>query len=195
MMVRQGATYHFRRRVPLPAQPALGLKEVWRSLKTASRPIAKERAAGLYLLTNRVYREAMRDGVNGHLIRTLLDVAGAKIAAGEDAHGLLHEIEAALTEWAAQMASARKAAKERVAEATFLVGAVAEQKRTLARLHEISDHQKRVNHNLLGRYAEARNARQEMIKALTPSENREESMAMNGAARGGTSASRVSPNM
>lgn len=55
MLKRQGATYHFRRRVPGPIRPHLRMGEVWVSLRTTDRRAARATAAGLYALTEDVF--------------------------------------------------------------------------------------------------------------------------------------------
>ncbi|WP_432612506.1 DUF6538 domain-containing protein [Azospirillum brasilense] len=51
MLTRQGATYHFRRRVPVAIRLLLRQSEVWVSLRTTDRRPARATAAGLYALT------------------------------------------------------------------------------------------------------------------------------------------------
>lgn len=55
MLRRQGANYHFRRRVPGPVRPLLRQSEVWVSLRTTDRRAARATAAGLYALTEDVF--------------------------------------------------------------------------------------------------------------------------------------------
>ncbi|WP_454017668.1 DUF6538 domain-containing protein [Azospirillum sp. Marseille-Q6669] len=51
MLTRQGATFHFRRRVPGSIRPLLQKGEIWTSLRTTDRRTARATAAGLYALT------------------------------------------------------------------------------------------------------------------------------------------------
>ncbi|WP_374191482.1 DUF6538 domain-containing protein [Azospirillum brasilense] len=51
MLIRQGATYHFRRRVPVAIRLLLRQSEVWVSLRTTDLRATRAMAAGLYALT------------------------------------------------------------------------------------------------------------------------------------------------
>ncbi len=53
--IREGSRYLFRRRVPERLQPRIGLKEIYRSLKTSVRSEARKRAAALYLVSERLF--------------------------------------------------------------------------------------------------------------------------------------------
>jgi hypothetical protein len=55
MLVRQGAVYHFRRRIPQSLRSMMGQGEIWHSLGTTSRRIAKARAASLYALSEEIF--------------------------------------------------------------------------------------------------------------------------------------------
>jgi len=54
-LVKNGDVYSFRRRVPRPLQAPLGLREIYRSLATSSRRIARVRAARFFLLTGEIF--------------------------------------------------------------------------------------------------------------------------------------------
>ena len=47
MIRRQGAIYHYRRRVPADLRTQIGRSEIWLSLNTASRIVARSRAGHL----------------------------------------------------------------------------------------------------------------------------------------------------
>ncbi|MGO8390552.1 DUF6538 domain-containing protein [Rhizobium ruizarguesonis] len=53
---READSFVFRRRVPAALQRRIGLKEIYRSLKTTVRRTAKARAAHLFILTERLFR-------------------------------------------------------------------------------------------------------------------------------------------
>ncbi|SUB00848.1 site-specific tyrosine recombinase XerC [Pannonibacter phragmitetus] len=52
---REGSGFSFRRRVPERLQPRIGLKEIYRSLKTSVRSEARRRAAALFLVSERLF--------------------------------------------------------------------------------------------------------------------------------------------
>lgn len=53
-----GKQYHFRRRVPAALVEVIGLKEIYRTLGTSCRRKANERAAILFIETERIFRMA-----------------------------------------------------------------------------------------------------------------------------------------
>lgn len=53
---READSFVFRRRVPAALQRRVGLKEIYRSLKTTVRRTAKARAAHLFIVTERLFR-------------------------------------------------------------------------------------------------------------------------------------------
>lgn len=52
---REGSGFSFRRRVPERLQPRIGLKEIYRTLKTTVRSEARRRAAALFLISERLF--------------------------------------------------------------------------------------------------------------------------------------------
>lgn len=60
---REVDSFVFRRRVPIAIQRRLGLKEIYRALKTSMRRTAKERAAHLFIATERLF-QIMDEGDN-----------------------------------------------------------------------------------------------------------------------------------
>jgi len=58
VLTKQGAIYHFRRKVPLPLRVAIGQAEVWASLGTTSATVARARAGLLYAATQHVFEAA-----------------------------------------------------------------------------------------------------------------------------------------
>ncbi|MDH0912680.1 hypothetical protein N5C66_27440, partial [Rhizobium pusense] len=58
---READSFVFRRRVPSALQKRIGLKEIYRSLKTTVRRTARARAAHLYLATEGLFRMAEED--------------------------------------------------------------------------------------------------------------------------------------
>ncbi|WP_155243258.1 site-specific integrase [Brucella anthropi] len=52
---READSFFFRRRVPVPLQARLGQSEIYRSLKTTVRRVARQRAARLYLATESLF--------------------------------------------------------------------------------------------------------------------------------------------
>lgn len=90
VFVLKGTTYHFRRRVPHPLRPVLGKGEIWHSLKTSSWREAKARAAALYAITERIFREAKAMLETGNLasevqcLAAQIEVASQLIALGMD---------------------------------------------------------------------------------------------------------------
>ncbi|WP_342665270.1 site-specific integrase [Nisaea denitrificans] len=55
MIKRQGSIYHFRRMVPERIRSVVGRREIWCSLRTANRSVARARAARLYLMTEDIF--------------------------------------------------------------------------------------------------------------------------------------------
>lgn len=100
MIVRQGAVYHFRRRVPQALVALWGKTEVWFSLRTSERQLARARAAAIYFFADRVFRRAMRMsqyqttvGDDYLFLAKYLKQAAEHIAAGGDGTALLAEID------------------------------------------------------------------------------------------------------
>jgi integrase len=60
---READSFVFRRRIPAAIQSRLGLKEIYRSLKTTVRRTAKARAAHLFLVTEKLFRMIEDDDV------------------------------------------------------------------------------------------------------------------------------------
>lgn len=58
---READSFVFRRRVPAPIQNRLGLKEIYRSLKTTVRRTAQARAAHLFIATERLFQVIAED--------------------------------------------------------------------------------------------------------------------------------------
>lgn len=82
MLVRQGAVYHFRRRVPQRLHPIIRKREVWYSLRTSDRQEAKARAAALWVWTDRVFGGSGKAGVAKADIENLLKQAQEIIEQG-----------------------------------------------------------------------------------------------------------------
>ncbi len=58
MLALQGTVYHFRRRVPERLKAALGLSEIWISLNTSVKQVARARACLLYALSQGLFDRA-----------------------------------------------------------------------------------------------------------------------------------------
>lgn len=93
MLVRQGAVYHFRRRVPERLRAVIGKRELWYSLRTTERQQAKSRAAALWVWTEQVFSGFGVSDVRGKkYIEGLLKQAQEIIERGGDASDLLVEL-------------------------------------------------------------------------------------------------------
>ncbi|MFI7843912.1 DUF6538 domain-containing protein, partial [Acinetobacter baumannii] len=57
-LCREGSRFLFRRRVPDLLQDRLGCREIYRSLKTTVPKVARQRAAALFLASERVFAMA-----------------------------------------------------------------------------------------------------------------------------------------
>ena len=146
MLVLQGRTYHFRRRVPDRLRAVIGKAELWHSLNTTSRQIAKARAAAVYLASDRVFMEAtdMRgefpalDGEGLLYLTHSLRNTCRRIAAGTDDGSLcLADIEEGLRALEAELASEKdklRRARDRLDEAT----ALADDLPQAERLHDLA---------------------------------------------------------
>ncbi|MFT8354653.1 MAG: DUF6538 domain-containing protein [Gluconobacter japonicus] len=56
MLIRLQAGFHFRRGIPVRFRPALGKREIWHSLETFDRNLARTRACAMYGLTSSAFR-------------------------------------------------------------------------------------------------------------------------------------------
>ncbi|WP_371858545.1 DUF6538 domain-containing protein, partial [Gluconobacter oxydans] len=54
MLIRRDAGYSFRQRVPDAIRTFIGKNEIWVSLDTNKKDIAKNRASAIYILTNKL---------------------------------------------------------------------------------------------------------------------------------------------
>lgn len=68
-LCREGNTFLFRRRVPRHLHTRLGQREIYRSLKTSVARLAKQRAAALYLASEKLFAMAEDYTVNDEDIR------------------------------------------------------------------------------------------------------------------------------
>jgi integrase len=145
MFVLQGSVYHFRRRVPAHLRGLLGKSEVWQSLHTASRQIAKARAAALYAVTDHLFRTAGRMQQTNRLllgeeicfVATLLKRTSENIAAGHDPTSLFEELEDSLADIETALADhgqKTRRAQQRLAEAKVIAEALPDDGTIRARL-------------------------------------------------------------
>lgn len=57
MLIRRDAGYSFRQRVPDAIRTFIGKNEIWVSLDTNKKDVAKNRASAIYILTNKLFSE------------------------------------------------------------------------------------------------------------------------------------------
>ncbi|WP_249196965.1 DUF6538 domain-containing protein [Gluconobacter cerinus] len=55
MLIRLQSGFHFRRGIPVRFRPALGKREIWHSLETLDRNLARTRACAMYGLTSQLF--------------------------------------------------------------------------------------------------------------------------------------------
>lgn len=55
MLIRLQSGFHFRRGIPVRFRPALGKREIWHSLETLDRNLARARACAMYGLTSQLF--------------------------------------------------------------------------------------------------------------------------------------------
>lgn len=163
MLVRQGAVYHFRRRIPERLHSIIRKREVWYSLRTSDRNEAKARAAALWVWTDRVFG---RPGVNGvksrDEIETLLKLAQNAIETGEDAADILLRLDHAIElEEARQSAEAAKAeaAESKLSALRFAADVATRERDFGVSLNNSIAQAKAMLHGTKGRLVEARQAR------------------------------------
>ncbi len=81
-LIRRGGTYHFRRRVPDALRPVLGMREISRSLGTASPREAAGRANAAWSQSEGLFKAMRDDPEAAALVRALAaEPAGASVAA------------------------------------------------------------------------------------------------------------------
>lgn len=136
MLAKQGAVYHFRRRVPDRLRPIIRKRELWYSLRTSDRRQAKARAAALWAWTERIFMEARGSGVTKEIdIDSLLKQAQQILERGEDGTAILLQLEQAIEVEAAQVEAVKAraaAAESRLSEVQFVAGAVAREEAAIA---------------------------------------------------------------
>ncbi|WP_371822776.1 MULTISPECIES: DUF6538 domain-containing protein [unclassified Gluconobacter] len=55
MLIRLQSGFHFRRGIPVRFRAALGKREIWHSLETLDRDLARTRACAMYGLTSQLF--------------------------------------------------------------------------------------------------------------------------------------------
>lgn len=161
MLAKQGAVYHFRRRVPDRLRPIIRKRELWYSLRTSDRRQAKARAAALWAWTERIFMEAGGSSVTKD-IDSLLKQAQQILERGEDGTAILLQLEQAIEVEAAQVdaAKARAAAAEsRLSEVQFAAAAVGREEAALADTKATLARSMTVLTDLKARYEEAHTGR------------------------------------
>ena len=166
MLVRQGAIYHFRRRIPERLLPILRKREVWYSLRTSSRQEAKARAAALWVWTERIFggvgKTAMVDATE---IERLLEQAQEAIQRGDDAADIHARLDHLLTQKEAEIeavALKAKLAESEFSALRFAADVTAREEEFGIALGNSISRAKALLHDTKGRLIESRQARKSL---------------------------------
>ena len=140
MIQRQGAIYHYRRKVPPALRAVVKQTEIWATLRTPSRTTARARAGLLYAVTEQIFEAARMDD-QAEVERLQLRLAALRAVTGEiqawDALGAhaeeatrdLRDIQTGIEQLAGRLAEARQpdptvqAALTALAQATAAIAA------------------------------------------------------------------------